>query len=203
MYEVLIKHEKLSSLHFNETKVNNDVKHLYQKCNEFEELKQNVKELNEAFKNELFLSISAIEVMLREKIDIFSNSLKEGLKVSYKTMNEKQTSILKEIKVIDEECQQKKKEMRLSNQTIEEIDKQISELFDLKIDKVYDDLNKCDTRLLYPNIKLNLNLQPLVDAVNGLKIEKIEIERIDLNISSLEKRLNKSLTLIKMLLLSA
>jgi hypothetical protein len=83
--------------------------------------------------------------------------------VSYNTINDKKISILEEIKTFDEECQQKIKEIRKSNQTFEEIDNQVSELFGSKIDKVYDDLNKCDTRLLYPNIKLILPLQPLVE----------------------------------------
>jgi hypothetical protein len=42
--------EKESSLHFDQTKVNNELKQLYQKCNEFEDLKQNVKELNAVLK---------------------------------------------------------------------------------------------------------------------------------------------------------
>ncbi len=135
--------------------------------------------------------------MLREKIEDFSDNLKENLKSSYKTMNEKQTSFLQEIKAIDDECQQKKKELRLSAHTAEELDNKVSESFGPKIDKIYEELNKCDTRLLYPNIKFILTLQPLVDAVNGLKIEQIERARIVLNVSSLEQQLNKSLTFDK------
>jgi len=72
-------------------------------------LKQNVKDLNNGLKKEIFLSINAVEVMLRENIEDFSANLKENLKSYYKTMNEKQTNFLQEIKAIDEECQHKKK----------------------------------------------------------------------------------------------
>jgi hypothetical protein len=104
--------------------------------------------------------------MLRENIEDFSANLKENLKSYYKTMNEKQTNFLQEIKAIDEECQHKKKELRLSGHTVEELDNKVSELFGPRIDKIYEELNKCDTSLLYPNLKFILTLQPLVDAVN-------------------------------------
>jgi hypothetical protein len=135
--------------------------------------------------------------MLRENIEDFSANLKENLKSYYKTMNEKQTNFLQEIKAIDEECQHKKKELRLSGHTVEELDNKVSELFGPRIDKIYEELNKCDTSLLYPNLKFILTLQPLVDAVNGLKIEQIESERIVLNVSNLEQHLNRSLTFDK------
>jgi hypothetical protein len=70
VYEVLAKHEKallnfnlISSYDFNQTTVDNDLRQLYKKCNEFEELKKGVKALNEVLKNELIDSLKTIRVM--------------------------------------------------------------------------------------------------------------------------------------------
>ena len=180
-----------------DTELRNELNQFRKRCNELEELKQNVKQLNSTLKNEIFISIGEIGVMLREKNEEFSSQIKENLKLSYKSINEKQENALKDINEIETEYQGKKIEFTLSNQknlTVEDFNRQLKNSLRVKMDKMNQELKKCDIRGLFPNLAFNLLSHDLIDAIKGLKMEITENERINLSIPSLEQRLKKSTT---------
>ena len=167
---------------------------LRKRCNEFDDLKQNVKDMNNVLKNDLFLNIGVYGVMLREKIDEFSSQIKENLKLSYKSINEKHAALLKRIDEVENEYQQKKIESSLNNLITDEFCESLS----IQIAEIQQEFKDCDINRLFPNINYNISSKALMDSIAAMNIEITECESShNFTISNLEKRLNKRISIGK------
>jgi hypothetical protein len=165
---------------------------LRKRCNEFNDIKQNVKEMNNILKDDLFLNIGSFAVMLREKIEQFSNEIKQILKLSHKSINENQLNFVSKLNDIENEIQQKKIEFKLTNlknQSVDDFNKQLNISVKSKLLEIESELSKCDIHALYPNINYSVSSKKLMDSINSLKIDIVDTKNNEFIISNLEKRL--------------
>lgn len=135
-----------------QTFINDCCTSLLKRCDELDEVKQYIRQMNDVIKEDMFINMGSIGILMKQKVDEMSNLIKDMLKTQYGQIKAKENELREKIDRIKQETTNFKE----ANQ---------------QIDLVLNDLND-ENQILYPKFTYSIkNLTQLEDAIKNLTIE--------------------------------
>jgi hypothetical protein len=146
---------------------------MLKRTDELLDVKQYIRQMNDIIKDDIFYDIGSFAIILKQKVDQFSEDIKEKLKQSYTLVKDRHTELSKSIQHV--------KGLIEKNILVDD-DALLGELMstiDAKLDETEVNLGMTNCGL-YPNLKYSLDTKHINDALTSLKLTLYE-DMIDAN----------------------